>query len=212
MSYTLKEIRDDVKITISPEGDSTLSDSFYNRRINDAIQEIVIALELPEFEKTNETVTLVSGTRSYSMSSFDPLWVISVKDKTYDQFLTAMVTRQADNFSETETGSPSQWFRYGNSLEIYPLPSSTHVGDVLRVRYLKTPSLLSSDNDVSPLPTNLDRAVREYAIAAALSDLNEPELASLHFRIYQAIVKSRKKIRGKELRYQNRILSVRRFE
>lgn len=207
MAYTLAQIIADVKIPVAADTNQSLDDSFFTRRINDAIEDIVFTLELPEFEETDESLSLVTSQRSYSLSAIDPLVIQSIKDVTSDTALAPLTREQADQWTETETGEPSGWLRFGLNIEIYPLPASANNGDTLRIRYIKKPTELSYGTDVCPLPSYLNRAVREYAIAACLMDLEEPERASKHFAVYIGVMKTRRNIRGKEARYQHRTIA-----
>lgn len=209
-SYTLKAIRDDLKIAIAPEGNTDLGDSFYNQRINDAIVEIATTFEMPELEQKDTSISLVTNQRSYNISSIDPLVIMSVKNVTSDTVLEMVTREEADEWDEDETGEPHSWFRYGTTLEVGSLlPSSDYSGDVLRIRYIAKPSTLSKDTDTSPLPTYMDRPLREYALSACYADLNEQQLARGRFVIYRAMMKERKRIRGREMMYANRQLNAR---
>lgn len=205
-SYSLSSIRNDVKIIVSPEDDSSLTDAFYNQRINEAIEDIVYELEPKEFETTDTSLSLTTSTRNVDTSSLSSaiLFLQSVKDTTAEVQLSPITREEADNWDEDTTGEPAAYFHFGTNIEIYPLPSSDYDGDTLRLRYIKKPSALTSDSQTSPLPAYLDQAIRKYAAAACLSDLQEPELAMVHFRIYRANIKSRGMITAKEMRYQSR--------
>jgi len=199
--YSLADIRADVKLAVVPDGNDQTPDDYYTRVINDAIRDIPFVAIVSELEATNSSLALVQNTRSYSLSGFDPLFIVSIKNTTSDQELYPIGRDQADAYDETETGEPIHYYRYGTSLEVYPLPSSSYGGDSLKVRFIKKPPTLSKEADTSPYDAYYDRAIREYATSAIFQMLNEPKKAAQHFGIYRAIVRERGNLRGKEMRF-----------
>lgn len=201
MSSSYSDLRGDLRL-IFP--DTTMFPDDRIQRVMDfVIQDIVIKVEMPEFEKTNTTSTLSTGTRSYSISGLDSLAVLTVKDTTSDLVLAPLTLNEAEDWDEDEEGEPAAYFRYGDSLEIYPLPSSDYNGDTLRIRYLERPDV---GGPTSTLPGEFDEVLLKGTMYHLYALNGEEEKAAASFRQYQGALNARKEIRAREHMYADRII------
>lgn len=196
-TYTLSKMRSDLSIPVQES--EAVTTEYLNRQINNAIQEICLDLEPVEMEVSDtSSITLASSNRTYSIASIDPFIVLSVKDTTANLLLRPFSREQAELYPEDETGEPRFYYRYGKNLNIYPLTDTAYVGDSLRILYIKKPTALSSDSDVSPLPEYLDRQIIDYACYLIFKDLNEPERATTWLASYNDAIKRRRDIQARE--------------
>jgi hypothetical protein len=194
-TYSLLQIRTDLKRILVPEGNSPWEDEEYDRRISAAIREIAETKEITELETSNSTLlSLSTSTRSYSYSGFSPsvFTLISVRLSGKDYDLIPLSRDQADNLDQDETGEPTQYLDWGQSIEVYPLPSSTYLGTSLIVRYISDPVIPESDAKTSPLPASYDRAILNYAAFLMLEDNHESERAKQYLSGYLAMIRMRK--------------------
>lgn len=203
-SYQLQTVRSDIRL-LFPD-DSQFTDDQIDRRVNETIIDIAYNAEIPELEGIDSGLSLATSTRSYSMSTFDPLLVISVKNTTQDTVLEPISKEDAEAWDEDETGEPTSYFRYGTNLRVYPLPSSDYNGDTLRVLYQKKPTTMTNDTDTSGLPNHFDEAIKRGALARLYLDSDEPDRAASHYRVYLGILNARGDIRGKESPYLSKTL------
>lgn len=207
-TYTRGQIRSDIKTSFAPEGDSTLADSFYNRRIDQAVQRIVREVEVPDLERIDETLQLATNTRSYDLTALspEPYLIRGVKDLTADLQLEIITIEEAESWDEDATGPPSHWLRYGTDLRIYPKPSSDYNNDFLRLYLIDFPAVMSTDSSVSPLPAYLDRALLDLATGLVFLDDNEPERARIKFIAYRSAVQAAEEVAAREIAYADRSL------
>lgn len=196
-TYTLGQMREDLKI---PVGDRSgdLSDSYFNRRINNAIREIAFLVQPNELQATDTSIAWVTSQRNYSLATLDPLTVLALKDTTNDRVLAHLELEQFEQLDEDETGQPQYWNRFGANLRIWPLPSSTYSGAATRLSYVMQPAALSADADLSPLPPFLDRAIIEYARFLCYNDLNEPERAGQALAVFLGMTRGKDAPEGAE--------------
>lgn len=101
--------------------------------------------------KDVDAITLVDGTYSYSIASFDPTLYYVLRafymDGSNSRQLDWLDTDTFDNEYPSPTdlsdGIPIEFTKRINSLEVYPVPTSAEAGKYLRVDYTKRPTAFS---------------------------------------------------------------------
>lgn len=209
-SYTLLQIRTDVKLVVKPEGNDPWDDPAYDRRINAAIKELASTLEIPELETSNTSLTLSTGVVSYNCAAFipSPIAIISVRNVTQNRDLELTTRAYADSVNLSDLGEPTFFFPYSESFEVYPPPSSTYNTNSLKVRYAPMPVELASDNALSPLPPSFDRPLMQYATFLTLMDKGEAKRAQIYLSGYLAMIRGRKHRRAMEFASQPTSISA----
>jgi hypothetical protein len=157
-------------------------------RINWAMRDVVMQLRLAEFEDTAST-TLVESQSDYDVPS-DYLTTISLKNTTNPRILVPKNASHYDQYLSTSDGEPKVYMRFGLKFYLYPSPSSDYAGDTLQIRYRSSPSTLSADDAVFPVPDFCEEAVIVGAIYRLHRDLNEVERAKHAWIQYQGILKA----------------------
>lgn len=201
-TYTRSAIRSDLKTAYNPSSEvsASLTDAWWNRLIDQAVQKIANDVEFKAFEKTVD-VTVVQDQRTYSFSSLtsdDVHYIISVQNTTNDKPLYWITKDEAQDWDNDESGEPAFFLPYEEGFELYPLASSDYAGDILKVRYRKIPDYLSSDSDVNPLPRYTDEAVFQYALYLAFTRTNEVERSKHAFIVFAGIMRQIKDARARE--------------
>lgn len=199
-TYSLLQIRTDLIRIAKPSDNDTWLPQEYDRRIHAAIREIASTHEIPELENISQDISLATGIRSYSLDVLDPnlFELDSVQIVGKDNNLDLITKDQAINFDSDEQGEPREYFVWGNSLEVYPLPSSSFNGVSLVIRYISEPTVPISDSAVSPLPADFDRTILQYAAFLTLTDRDESTRAGFYLNGYLAQKRSRKSRRARE--------------
>lgn len=209
-TYTLAQMRTDLKRIVVPEGNSPWQDDEYDRRIQQAIREIAETKEISELEITNSSAVLTSfNTRSYSLTSLNPpvFALCSVRLADADNDLLPLSRDQADNYDADATGEPKEYFDWGQSIELYPLPALDWDGVYLVIRYIADP-VMPSENVASPLPASYDRAIINYAAYLTFEDNHESDRALRYLQGYLAMTRSRKNRRTRTFAKQTTSISV----
>lgn len=207
-TITLAQIRTEVKRTVIPAGnlpDGWTTDSTWDLRILAAIREIASKFAIAELEKiaTNKVIP-TSPNRTIDISDLPlyPLEVLSVKNTaTRSAPLDPLSFQEAEDWDEGDSGEPIAFLAYENTIEIYPLASSSYAGNSLRIRYVGIPADIT-ENVASPLPNWFDRAIQDYACYLCLLDQGEPERAKDFFNCYVGQLRDQKPRRTREFRRQ----------
>ena len=162
-TMTFAEMRDELMFALDNRGETTASGvtpARKSRWINSAYRHVSMPSVFRHRElEVSQDVTLVTSTASYSLNS--DLWAIqSVYNTTSlrERRLRPRSMRQLDSMLTT-LGEPTLYARWGNTIHLRRVPSSSFNGDTLRVRYWDRPSLLSADSDLSVLTDEWDEII-----------------------------------------------------
>lgn len=166
---TFGEIKDEVQWHIRQRTDI---ETFVERKINQAVIDVMLLVKPPEFFST-VTVTTTAGTPNYDLeSSADTLAVIGVSITNtnissnnrrlhrghWDQFDDA-----DQDFSTTgpNLGRPRRYFRYEDEIIFYDkVPDDNDGNDYsIRVRTLQRPTVMTADSDTFPLEIEWEEPV-----------------------------------------------------
>ena len=149
-----------------------------NLMLNDALQELEDFWEWPWLTKT------VTGATPLQISDLKA--VLKVQDSNNNE-LTGM--DDADPFSTTDTGTPTNWWIDDTSgtptLVAYPVGSAT-----LTVRYERDNTTLSADSDSPDIPSRYNRIWIDLAVALGYEDSdNFAAAAQIRNRAQQRLTK-----------------------
>jgi hypothetical protein len=200
-TMTLENFRDELTFLVKGRGDSATDNTRLNRIINQAYSHLC----QPEVRKHKEMVarydiTLVAADYDYDLSAATVgHTVLGVKDVTY--YDAAAVTATATkkdlhpkdvNWFNKRTipsgGDPSAYALDGDLLLIYPVPSATEAGDIVRVTHYREPAVLSTNDATTVLGNYWDRVLLRGAQWLLEYDIGLRELSVLTKQEYVSLI------------------------
>lgn len=160
MSYQLSDIRTKVRQRVRDTGyDSTEITNYLNDTQNDIFNEY----KLPFMETTQEftlTIGVADITDGDGLPTNFVLPIDLMLTSTQEKVLTPRDFREMDMLypdyeanSGIAQGVPSDWYKYGQTIKVFPEPDQAYV---LTLRYYKKPTLLSADADVPSIPSEFE--------------------------------------------------------
>lgn len=126
--------------------------------INDAVAHIFDRFNFNEAKRQAEFPT-IAGEDKYALPS-DCMALLSVANLTSKVKLTKRGDRWALENISTSQGSPTDYVRYHNWLQLYPIPDGVYS---ILVRFKNSPVSLSVGTDVPDLPIAWHKGVLKYA-------------------------------------------------
>ncbi len=189
-SRQLSAMRDEVRLRL---GNRTDIDSFIDTWIRDAYRDIC---NLPSIDprithpalEAQDPLNVTQGVRTYDLSTLFPsLWtIVSVRIVTPGKEMW-MEKGSIKRFDRTNypTSRPSRWIRYGSNLELDTVPDDNYT---LMIRYLKRPSGLAFDGDVTEIDDIWDEVIVLGATWRGFDALLDHERAGMLRRIWEAII------------------------
>lgn len=161
MSYTLGDITTRVQQRVRDTGYSGTEIYGY---INDAQRDIFNEYRLP-FMEALQAYTVVSGTSDITNGSGLPTNFVQAIDLIYtdtggERVIPYQDIREVDyndpdpdDTTAHPAGSPLYWYKYANTIRVYPTPSSNYT---VSLRYYKEPTALSGTTDVPEVPSEFE--------------------------------------------------------
>ena len=138
-------------------------------------------------DPTPSTLTLVAGTRQYSLDSACPgperiVYICGSTGKPIHpiSFGTAKNNENLDFYDGTSS-EPSYWFKTGKQIAFYPIPASS---GTYYYWFLKTPTTMTSGVGAidSPFSDEMDDLVEWYATWRALMDKDEDNPKTAYYK------------------------------
>lgn len=134
-----------------------------------------------------ETVTLASGTNSYSIATLNSKTVVAVRWVTFvdSTSFTATVRRQKllprdirwfEERTHPASSEPRHYTIDGSTLYVSGVPGANQASKLLRVGFYREPAVLTG-TDVTVLPRYWDRVLLKFAQGFAESDLGYRDMA-----------------------------------
>jgi len=150
-----------IRAEVQARGYDYLSTARVNTFINMAQNEVCSYMPWPFLETS-------VGPSASPLTISNLGWVLSVVDSESDQSLSRADRRFILNEDAdlSETGSPQVYWLEGNTVVVWP-GSGT---DTITVRYVQTPTDMSSDSDTSVIPTGFHDLLVLGAVAHAQMD------------------------------------------
>lgn len=152
MSYTLGTIITKVQNKLD---DSGFSSTILTDFANDTQRELCGSRFMP-FMEASEDFVLTPGTASIGTLPTDLQIPINLRVTSPPTLATVLEPITADEFDSlylsnatAVLGSPTQWYPFANTINVYPLPASAIT---LTLRYYKNPTELVNSSDVPEIP------------------------------------------------------------
>lgn len=188
---TYVEIQNNVLSLIS-KSDSTTRNRIKNW-INLGYQNFVLREEWPFRQKTG-TLTLVSGTQEYDLSTnFSDLDEnningVSIQGSNSAKLLYIPYSQlriTEPDFDSEGTSVPNSYYLRAGQIGFWPSPST---GDSVFIDYSMTPTELSADADVPIVPLAYREALLQYALSMEHDFNTDPDLAVKAMNTYENIL------------------------
>jgi hypothetical protein len=99
------------------------------------------------------------------------------EETTYNRLLIQKDYQEFEDTDETQTGTPSSWCLYKNSVLLFnSVPDDNNGSDYsIRIRYWKLSTTMVNDEDLHDLPARMERGIRLKATAFTMGILNMEE-------------------------------------
>jgi hypothetical protein len=206
---TLSDFRDELTFLVKGRSDTATDATRLNRIVNHAYSHLC----QPETRLHKELravydITLVAADYDYDLSASTVGWTVNmVKDVTYYEATAISATatkrdlRPKDlNWFNKRTissgGNPSTYALDGELLLIYPVPSATEAGNLVRVTHWREPDPLDETNpgtsDVTVLGNYWDRVLLRGAQWLLEYDIGLRELSVLTKQEYVALINEKR--------------------
>ena len=167
-----------------------------NQWLQDGIDDLVQKLE-PLIRSTTVDVVAASGQAAFLKGRYAvPTDIISIKRALYggsgawanlsETTYEALFDVDPDWEDDTTT-TPSHWYWYGDSVGLYPPPTSALTAG-LRLVYTYRPEDMSTDSSTTGLSAFLDRAVLLFCIWRCRLKDRDDTRAAISLKEYQALV------------------------
>lgn len=142
-----------------------------------AEQEIAYRLRTPEVQ-SYATTALVDD-RDYYLYPSDLFAIYSVSYPDLGRVLTREDITEFDRIDTKPDGPPSRYARYGKTLYIDTLPTSTEEGNLLRIRYAKFLDEVGTTSTSFTLPRQYHEMILLGALYRAMRARREYEQANV---------------------------------
>lgn len=193
LAYQLSDIVTKVQQRIRDTGYSTSEITNY---INDTQNDVFNEYRLP-FMQTTQNYTLTQGVSDITDGVGLPANYVQAIDLT----LTSTALEQVlpyrdftwiddqypdpDDTSRNPAGIPRYWYKYGETIKVYPVPVSA---ETLTLRYYKKPTLLGSDADVPEIPSEFEELLVSGAAYRVLQVKDNYDQAAIHENKYNELL------------------------
>lgn len=175
----LQNFRDAVSLALGQRSDVSPSgaagQALLDRWINDAYRYVCLpsVFRHPAMQASN-TLTLVDGTTSYAMNSFDPA-VYAIEFVINETKADRLLPETARELLDNPSGSDRRYARRGQALLIRATSASD--GDTVRVYYWARPAILNDPANVSLVEEYWDQVIWRLAAGFAWANLGSQEKA-----------------------------------
>jgi hypothetical protein len=184
--FTLSEMRDEIKLNLGNRSTDVIPNSRYDLWLNLTEIEIISAFQFFQVEK-RVTTTMVVGQSLYQLPS-DLLAIYALRDSTIKRKIRRSHYRKFDNIDYDVSGDPTHYIRFGNYVQLTPVPSSANT---LQLRYCKNINKMVDDTDTPTLPAPWHEAIMLGAEARGWRALGELKKWAIIKNEYLALVRSR---------------------
>lgn len=106
--------------------------------------------------------------------TYDGVPLMEVSHRQYLDYLS----------QDNSEGTPERYSQWGNEIYLYPTPGES--GKPIEVWALDPPPLLSADDDTPSYPPEYHRAIVEWALYLAYTDLGVPDHAAVHLQAFES--------------------------
>jgi len=165
---------------------SDLLNARYNLWINNCQIELASALQFFQSEK-KVTTTMVVGQSEYTLPS-ECIAIYDLTDTTAMSKIKRTHYRKTDNTNLTQTGTATHYIRFGNYIQIFPIPDAANT---MQLRYCVSMTAMSGDADIPTLPQPWHEVIMLGAEWRGWRALGEYQRAALAKNEYIAMVRSK---------------------
>ena len=191
-SLTLTNLETEVWLSLEHHTDADPADATSQAHLDRWINQAYLRISLPttfphpELQET-QTVTLVTSTQSYALTS--TRWAIDhIRYVDRNRNLKRVSKEALDRLNTTNTGEPSWYARWGNTIYLNRTPSSNENGDTLTVFTWQIPTLLTTGASTTVLRSIFDEPLVELAAAIGWRRLGDFARADAHLTTYAALL------------------------
>jgi len=183
---TLRQILDELRLNLGKISSATVSDDRMKVWVNNCQIELLTAFQFFQNEKKVKTA-MVIGQAEYSLPK-DCIAIYDLRDNSAKRKIRRTHYRKIDNVDFSVSGAPTHYIRFGNYIQLIPVPDATNE---LMLRYCVSPSALSSDDDVPVVPVTWHEAILLGAESRGWRSLGEYKRAAIVKNEYISLVRSR---------------------
>jgi hypothetical protein len=163
---TVADIAADIKRTFGDESGVQVTDADILRWVNSAQVEIVSKNQILVADATTPSIANIYD---YDVSSLNIQTIHSIHYNGSRLEGISFVDFESNILSgdpnRTSTGVPSLWAKWGNTITLYPTPSSD--GDAIKIYYFGLPATVSALSETLSLPDNYYERILEYVLSKA---------------------------------------------
>lgn len=170
----LAGFRDSVNLAL---GDKSQFNERLDRWINDGIEELFVMLDIEGRRVCAQTSTVI-GEEAYDLPE-DLIATLVITDRTRKKRILKTSIENFERLDPSLKGPPKLFARVDRQIFLHPIPSSV---SLLHMFYIKRPTHLALDSDVSELISSYDRVIHLLATRSAFMDLGELEKATFFFQ------------------------------
>lgn len=161
-----------------------IDDTDIIRWINDAMRELVLDNKLLEITGTS---AVTSGSVSFTL----PTTLIELQAVKWNGISLQNLTQQeADSYveingaatSQLPSGTPCYYWRYGNTINLLPVPDTNGTANIL---YRRLPNDVTATTDTPELPSQWHNRIVEYCKAMACSLDDNMHKSDLHMQAFK---------------------------
>lgn len=179
---TVQNVIDHVERLFGDESGAQLTQTDIINWINTGQLEIV---KENKVLKDSVTTVIVAGTSSFEFASNNVLTIEALfydgaplKYLSFNDFNETILNQQ---YSPTETGRPTIFYEWGDTLYIWPVPDTAEAGKILQLYYIKHPANISVVGDLLSIPDIYFDTLVNYVLAKAY-EMDDNLIASMFKR------------------------------
>jgi hypothetical protein len=183
---TLAELLTELRSNLGNVSTDAISDDRLTLWLNNCQIELLSAFQFFQNEK-KVTTTMVVDQAEYQLPS-DCLAIYDLRDNTVKRKIRRTHYRKIDNVDYTISGDPTHYIRFGNYIQLIPVPDSANT---MMLRYCVTPIAMSGSSDTPTVPVPWHEALLLGAEVRGWRALGEYKRAAIAKNEYISLVRSR---------------------
>lgn len=191
VNSTLSEIRTNV-LSLLGKSDATTTNRV-TKWINLGQSDFILR-ELWPFREATGTLTTITGTQEYDLSTnfsaLDEGNIISVaiQGSSASKLIYWPYNQLRQDFPDFDAeaqGTPTRYYIKAGQIGLWPAPNSAYT---ISIDYYKIPTELSADSDETIIPVNYRESLMHYALSLEHDFNTDPDLAIKEMNRYEQLV------------------------
>lgn len=170
----LAGFRDSVNLAL---GDKSQFNERLDRWVNDGIEELFVMLDIEGRRVCQQTSTVIDQ-EAYDLP-VDLIATLVITDRTNKRRILKTSIENFERLDPSLRGQPKRFARVDRKIFLHPVPGSV---SLLHMFYIKRPTHLALEADVSEMISSYDRVIHLLATRSAFIDLGEFEKATFLFQ------------------------------